>query len=85
MPRIDEMFAFVAWDTGPNDEGVTAFCGPDGVWRPMVGADMTRVAALREHAQAIANVTGKPIRLLRFSTRSEVEVIAPQAAKGAIQ
>lgn len=84
MPRITEMFAFVVADTGPDDEGVTAFCGPDGTWRPMVGADMARINSLREHAQAIASVTGKPIKVLRFTGRTEVEVIAPKA-KGVVQ
>jgi hypothetical protein len=85
MPRVNEMSAFVVADTGPEDEGITAFCGPDGVWHPMVGADMARVNSLREQAQRIADVTGKPIKVLRFTTRGEVEVIAPRAAKGVIQ
>jgi hypothetical protein len=85
MPRIEEMFAFVVADTGPDDEGIPAFCGPDGVWRPMVGADMARVQSLREHAQAIADVTGKPIKVLRFSRRSQVEVIEPRLPKESVQ
>jgi len=36
MPRIDEMYAFIA-DEGGGDEGITAFMGPHG-WMPMVGA-----------------------------------------------
>ncbi|GAH83034.1 unnamed protein product, partial [marine sediment metagenome] len=46
MPRIEEMYAFVAEDTGPDDEGVVGVntgCG----WMPLVGADMARVESLK--------------------------------------
>lgn len=85
MPRIEEMFAFVTTDTAADDEGVTASRGPDGVWYPMVGADMKRVRSLREQAQAIANLTGKPIKVLRFSGRTEIEVITPKQPKREVQ
>ena len=74
MPKITEMFAFVAEDTGPDDEGVT------GIWMaeiflPLIGADMARIDSLRPTAKAIAKQTGKPVKLLRFSQREELEVI----------
>ena len=50
MPKITELFAFVAEDTGPDDEGVMAFSvdsfsGP--MMMPLIGADMERVESLR--------------------------------------
>ncbi|MBA7588167.1 hypothetical protein ES708_30218 [subsurface metagenome] len=74
MPKITQMYAFVAEDSGPDDEGIT------GIWMgeifmPLVGADMARVNSLRPAAEAIARKTGKPIKLLHFSQREELEVI----------
>ena len=73
--KIDEIFAFVAEDD--DGEGITGFLGPDGTWLPMVGADMARVDQLRPIAREIARKSGKRIHLLKFSTRSEVEIIEP--------
>lgn len=77
MPRIEELFAFIAENAGPDDEGVTAFRGPGGFWMPMVGADRARVDSLREIAVGLAKVSGQRIRLVRFTNRIEEEVIDP--------
>lgn len=74
MPRIEEMFAFVAEDTGPDDEGIVGVNTPGG-WMPLVGADMARVKSLRPVAQGLAKGLGKKIKLLHFTNRTEVEVI----------
>jgi len=42
---------------------------------PLVGADMARVDSLRPIAEAIVRQLGKPVKLLRFGTREELEVI----------
>ncbi len=76
MPKIEEMFAYIAEDTGPDDEGVVARL-VNGTWRPMVGGDMQRMESLREQAKEIALVTGQKITLVKFSTRTELEVIEP--------
>ena len=75
MPRIEEMYAFVAEESGPGDEGVVAMNTEFG-WMPMVGADMARVASLRPIALGIAKSSGKRIKLLHFTKREELEVIA---------
>ena len=78
MPRIAEMWAWVAVEGGPDDEGVTGFLvAATGQWFPMVGADRERMESLRPMAQAIADETGKTLRLVRFSGRSELEVLHP--------
>jgi hypothetical protein len=82
MPRITELFAFIAEDEGPEDEGVTAFLSSVG-WTPMVAADRERVDSLREKAQAIASATSKQVRLVRFSVREELEVFEPLEAEHA--
>ena len=81
MPDIiDEMYAFIMKGGDPKypeDEGVTAVLS-GGQWIPMVGADMTRVESLKKAAQTISTAMGKPITIVKFSTRTEVEVIQPE-------
>lgn len=76
MPVIDKLFAFITADSGPEDEGVIAFY-EGGAWFPMVGADMKRIESLRPIAEQLAKDVGKPIRLVHFTNRVEVEVIEP--------
>jgi len=80
MPRIEEMYAFIAEDTGPDDEGVIGIQtepGTDGqrLWLPLVGADMARVNSLRPIAQGIGRKIGKKVTLVHFSNREDVEAI----------
>ena len=73
MPKITEMFAFVAEGKGPDDEGVMGFRSDDGQWFPMVGADLARVASLRPIADEIARAMHKPYRVLRFKLAGEIQ------------
>lgn len=76
MPKITEMWAYIIEDDGPDDEGVTAFQPVGGdAWMPMVGADEARMKSLRPMAKRLATLHGKPIKLVRFSVREEVETI----------
>jgi len=75
MPKIKEIYAFIAEDKGPDDEGVVGMSF--GSWMlPLVGADMARVESLRPHALDTAKKTGKKIKLIRFTHREELEEIA---------
>lgn len=71
MPRIEEMYAFVTEDSGPDDEGVVAMSVGDYLM-PMVGADMNRVESLKPIARGIQKATGKKIKLLRFTNREDL-------------
>jgi hypothetical protein len=73
MPKIDEMYAFVACDEDENDEGIMGFRGIDGAWVPLVGADVARVESLKEIAKGIGEVTGKKIFIKRFKLVSTEE------------
>lgn len=81
MPKIAEMYAFIVEDAGPDDEGVAAMqVGPPGgpfCWMPLVGADMARVESLRPIAQRLSRQTGKPLKLIRFTHREEVDILPP--------
>lgn len=70
------MYVFAA-EEGPDDEGVVAFSGPNGMMYPMVGADDARVMHLMPIAKKIAKETGTRIHVLRFTAREEMEVIEP--------
>jgi hypothetical protein len=75
--RIDEMFAFIQLDPKDNTEGVIAYLSDVG-WMPMVGADMDRVEYLRPLAQNVADDTGRPVQLVRFTNREEMELLRPE-------
>jgi hypothetical protein len=75
MPLIEEMYAFISYDKDNNDEGICAFQSSYGVWIPMVGANMARVESLKPMAKQIANMTGKKIKICKFSTREVLEII----------
>ncbi len=87
MPVIDRMYAFVQEDTGPDDEGVISALGNvqgpfhSVVAMPLVGSDMGRIDSLRPVAQRVADVTGKPVKVLMFSVRTEVAVLMPHAGE----
>ena len=44
---------------------------------PMMGADMERAEQLRERAQAVADMYGKPLKLIRSTGIELVETIEP--------
>lgn len=67
--KITEMFAFVAEDNG---EGVMGAMTNSGIMMPLVGADMARVTSLYPWAMRIKETTGKPFKILKFSTREDI-------------
>ena len=79
MPRIEEMYAFIAEDTGPDDEGIVGIQAISRehapIWLPLVGADMARVDSLRPLAEGIGHQTGKKVTLVHFSNRRDLEII----------
>lgn len=75
MFRIRDIHAFVAEDE-EGEEGLCAFF-TGGQWMPLVAADPARLVSIRPVAQAIAKQTGRPIKLIRFTQREEVETIKP--------
>lgn len=73
--RITTIHAFTAIGED-GDEGIPAIL-LDGTWMPMVCADQARLESMRPHAEAVAKSTGKAVKLVRFSVRSDIETIAP--------
>lgn len=65
MPKITKMWAYtITEDNG--DEGIIAFTMDNGMWMPLVGADMDRVVSLQPYAEKTAKIVGKPYNLLKF-------------------
>jgi hypothetical protein len=71
--RISEVHAYIVV-TENGDEGIAAFLS-EGVWMPMICADMARVESMRPMARRIAEATGQEVRLVKFATRTDVETI----------
>ena len=74
MPKIESIFAFIAVDREPDDEGIVA-AYLNGSWMPLVGADPARVESLRPIAKQVAQTTGKKVTLARFKVREDLELI----------
>ena len=79
MPLITEVFAFVATEEGPDEEGVIGMTlnmpGTGPTFTPMVGADMNRVESLRNYAIMIGKQSNKKITLKKFKLVSDEEVV----------
>lgn len=73
--RIEQMYAYVVVDQD-GTEGVPAFQA-GAMAMPMVAADQARLDQLRPVAESMARQLGKPIELVRFTVREQVEVIQP--------
>jgi hypothetical protein len=73
---IEALYAWVATepDGGEGVVGVGADVGLGGV-TPLVGADMDRIRSLRPFAEAARQMTGYPVRLVRFGSRDDLEIL----------
>jgi hypothetical protein len=73
---IEALYAWVC--TEPDGgEGVAGMNIPGlGGMVPLVGADMDRMKSLRPYAEQLREITGIPIRLVRFSRREDLEILS---------
>ncbi len=75
--RIKSVWMAISVDED-GDEGLCAFLGPDGLWMPLVATDEKRLELITEKAKEIAHTTGRLIHIIRFDTRTTVQVIDPK-------
>lgn len=76
--EITALFAWVVTqpDGGEGIAGITLDGpGESGVSMPLIGADVDRIQSYRWHAQWLRKATGYPVRLVRFSSREDLEVL----------
>ena len=72
MPKITELFAFVATEHDKG-EGIMGWLNPETKqWMPLVGADMARVESLKATADYISKVSEVPYRILKFKLVGEI-------------
>jgi hypothetical protein len=78
--RIDEIFMFVSVDE--TGEGVCAapIAGP-GSLVPLIAADEARMKSLIQWAQKLAALSGKQVKLIKLSQRSELMTFQPDGSK----
>lgn len=76
--KVDELWAWVSVDPTDQNEGVIAFNSPVGPM-PMVGADRERMMSMRKFAEQTVQKSGIEVKLLRFTKRSEIEVLKPKS------
>lgn len=75
LAQIKSIYAFLSVDEG--GEGVCAAPLGDLGAVPLIAADEARLESIRPAAQYIAKVFNKPVRLVQFTERRELEVIQP--------
>lgn len=73
---ITEIFAYVSIDDHGN-EGVCGMNAGALGWVPMVFGNARLAEVVRPAAQMIATESGKVVRLVRFTTREELQALSP--------
>lgn len=76
--RIDAVWMAISVDDNGN-EGVCA-AEINGMWMPLVAADEKRLEWIIATARRIAQVTKRQIRIIKLTTREEIEMIPGGAA-----
>ncbi len=74
MPRIERLYAYVGEET-PGEEGVVGARIPGMGTVPLVGADKDRIVSLRSFAVLAKECTGRPVKLVCFESRVDLEDI----------
>lgn len=75
LARIEHVWAYLSTDN--NGEGIAAApLGPLPLV-PLIAADEARMRSIRPLAEQIARVFQRPVRLVKFTQREDVEFITP--------
>jgi hypothetical protein len=74
MPKITAVWAVVSVDPADGNEGVAA-AEVAGIMMPLIAADEKRLDMIIPIAKAIKASTGIKLKLVKFTTREEVEEI----------
>ena len=74
--HIDQCWIFISVDEHGNEGACAASMPPFGMV-PLIACDEARLESLRPMAKQIAGMTGKTIKLIRLTTREDLEIIEP--------
>lgn len=58
-----------------GDEAIPCVYGPRGEIVPLIAADEKRLRDVREQARQHSRRSGRPVTIVRFSVREDIEVI----------
>lgn len=72
---ISEVFVFASVDAAGAEKNLLMLV--EEVCVPLVTTDARKLPALRQFAKDLAAEYGRPVKLLRFTRREEVEVFEP--------
>lgn len=75
--HVSAMFAFVAIKPDGGEAIMALKLG--GTMMPLIGSDMAHIDSLRPMAQSLVDNNGRPVKLLRFGVREELETLVPAA------
>lgn len=70
---IDAVYAWVATEPDGGEGIIAVYL--TGMMMPAIGADMDRIKSFRAQAEAARAATGYPVRLVRFASRDDLEVL----------
>ena len=75
--QIKSVRIYTIVDPATGEEGIAGVITPQG-GRPLIAVDDATLEEIKPLAQDVANVTGLPVTLAEFDTRSNVETVEPQ-------
>jgi hypothetical protein len=70
---IETLYAWIVTEPDGGEGVASAQLGE--IHMALVGADMDRMKSLREFAEMIRRATGYPVRLVRFGSRDDLEIL----------
>lgn len=71
--RIESLWAILSVDEIDGLEGVIAVNGPNNTMFPLIAADPERLESIKELARQNKKFTKKKMKLVRFTTRIDLE------------
>lgn len=71
--KIKDLWAYISI-AEDGEEGICAVMLEDK-WMPMVMANQERIKSMRTIAEKMAKESGKTIKFVRFSTRTDLETL----------
>jgi hypothetical protein len=74
--KINELWAWVSVDAEDQNEGIITLGSSMGPL-PMIGADKERMLSMRQLAGQAAKNSGIQVKLIRFTTREDIETLGP--------
>ncbi|RLC88655.1 MAG: hypothetical protein DRJ03_01920 [Chloroflexi bacterium] len=77
---LQEIYVFVTRDA-QGDEGVVSIINPAGQVQPLISFDTRQLDMMKDVAKQIVDETKQDVRLLKFTTREELEQFEHKVVK----